>query len=285
MNTIAISEATTAQLVAYYNTHIVMFADGTVIKKFADRKKAEARVLDLAERVASHFPNLETPEGFIPNPDFTESDTQESTDADGAATDDQTTEGAAPASDMDGAQLTLEPSDQPTDAERAAAEESEHQTQPTVNLSEAPINEDGYVVDEEEAQNETRAKNGFSAFNALQATLAAVNAKNEAEGPKPVSKNSGSKASNSDGVAASWADNEVREARLTRDGVSVELEGQNVGVFKSTREAFRNLRLPDNKHIRFRLKLKEAHRIDGGKETFEHNGKKYVFQIVAIDAE
>lgn len=88
------------------------------------------------------------------------------------------------------------------------------------------------------------------------------------------------KASNSEGVAASWADNEVRASRLKRDSVTVEMDGQNLGVFKSTYEAFRTLRLPNNKHIRFRLKLKEAFRDKGEGATFEHNGKKYEFSIV-----
>lgn len=279
MNTIAISEATTAQLLTYFNKHVVMLTDGKEIKRFADRKSAEKRVMDLAEKIAAHFPELETPEGFIPDPDAAETDTQESTDADGAATDDQTENEAAPESDMDGAPLNLEPSDQPTDAERAAAEESEFQTQ--AGDTEPPENGDEEEDEEDVAQRSAKSHN---AFNALQTTLQALNEKNGSE-PKPAVKTSGSKASNSDGVAASWADSEVREARLTRDGVKVELEGKEVGTFKSTREAFRALRLPDNKHIRFRLRLKEAHRINGGSETFEQNGKKYVFSIVAIDAE
>jgi hypothetical protein len=288
MNTIAISEATTAQLLAYFNKHAVMLADGKEIKRFADRKSAEKRVTDLAEKIASHFPELETPEGFIPNPDADETDTQESTGADGAATDDQKPNEAAPESDMDGSPLNLEPSDAPTNEERAAAEALENE-----GASEVPNNapvvgsgeeaEDETDEDDEEGSAQRSAKS-HNAFNLLQTTLQAINEKQGSE-PKPAVKSSGSKASNSDGVAASWADSEVREARLTRDGVKVELEGKEVGTFKSTREAFRALRLPDNKHIRFRLRLKEAHRISGGSETFEQNGKKYVFSIVAIDAE
>ena len=259
MNTIAISEATTAQLLAYFNKHVVMLTDGKEIKRFADRKSAEKRVADLGEKIAAHFPELETPEGFIPNPDAAETDTQESNDADGAATDDQTTNDAAP--------------------------ESNEEVQPeTVNLSEANAESDGEESDEDEEGTTQSSAKSHNAFNMLQSTLQAINEKQGSE-PKPAAKSSGSKASNSDGVAASWADSEVREARLTRDGVKVELEGKEVGTFKSTREAFRALRLPDNKHIRFRLRLKEAHRISGGSETFEQNGKKYVFTIVAIDAE
>lgn len=78
-------------------------------------------------------------------------------------------------------------------------------------------------------------------------------------------------ASNSAGVAASWNDAEVRAARRTRDGVFVTLNGATT-EHKSTREAFRHYRLPDLKHIRFRMKLKESRA-----ETFELNGKKYDF--------
>lgn len=93
-----------------------------------------------------------------------------------------------------------------------------------------------------------------------------------------------SKASNSDGVAASWADNEVRASRLKRDGVKVEDEtGGLLGIFKSTYEAFRALRLPNNKHIRFRLKLKESFRDKGEGAVFEHNEKSYHFSIVPAE--
>jgi hypothetical protein len=251
MSTINITEAKTADLVAFYNLNIVRFPDGTVIKKFADRKTAEKRVADLVEKIAAHFPEEETPEGTIPNPDgATEGDVE-----------------------MDGSPLNLEPSDQPTDEERAAAEALE-------NEGGAPEEQE---EDPEVAAN--RAAKSHSAFNVLQTTLAALNEANErakSEGTKPVVKSSSSKASNSDGVAASWVDSDIRAARLTRDGVEVNLDGNSVGIFKSTREAFRALRLPDNKHIRFRLKLKEAHRDQGEGATFEHNGKKYVFTIVQV---
>jgi hypothetical protein len=270
MNTIAISDAKTSDLVAFYNANIVRFPDGTVIKKFADRKTAEKRVADLVEKIASHFPEDETPEGTIPNPD---ANALETVKADGAATDDRTNE-AAPELDLEnegGAVLEL-------------------QTDGSVNLSEAPLNEEGYVIDggddeadEEEEQNASRKST--SAFNALQATLTALGEKSKSDaenGMKPATKSTGSKASNSDGVAASWVDSEIRSARLTRDGVKVELDGAPMGEFKSTRDAFRALRLPDNKHIRFRLKLKEAHRDHGSSATFEHNGKSYVFSIVPL---
>lgn len=91
---------------------------------------------------------------------------------------------------------------------------------------------------------------------------------------KPVTKKTFSGASNSAGVAASWADPTVHAARLVRDGVSVTIGG-NVTTFKSTRDAFRALRLMDSKHIRFRGILKAA-----GKATYTENGKDYHFAII-----
>jgi hypothetical protein len=82
------------------------------------------------------------------------------------------------------------------------------------------------------------------------------------------------RASNAAGVAASWADPSVVAARLQRDGVAVTVDGVTT-THKSTREAFRQYRLPDSKHIRFRLKLKEA-----GTAVFEQGGKKYTFAII-----
>lgn len=76
--------------------------------------------------------------------------------------------------------------------------------------------------------------------------------------------------SNAAGIAASWADPSVYNARLTRNAVKAE------GVeYKSVRAAFAALNLPDSKHIRFRMKLKEAK-----KAVFEWAGKEYHFEIL-----
>lgn len=77
--------------------------------------------------------------------------------------------------------------------------------------------------------------------------------------------------SNSEGIAKSWDNKEVAQKRLTRNGVIVE----GVGEFKSVRVAFAALGLPDSKHIRFRMKLKEA-----GRLNFEFGNKSYTFQII-----
>ncbi len=87
-----------------------------------------------------------------------------------------------------------------------------------------------------------------------------------------------SHASNAAGVAASWKDPAVHAARLTRDGVTVTVDGKTT-IHKSTREAFRFYRLMDSKHIRFRGILKAAKTA-----TYEEGKKAYVFQIVGTDA-
>jgi hypothetical protein len=81
------------------------------------------------------------------------------------------------------------------------------------------------------------------------------------------------RSSNAAGVAKSWGDAAVKSARLARDGVNVTIDGKTT-THKSTREAFREYRLPDSKHIRFRLKLKASKN-----EMFEHEGLTYHFTI------
>jgi hypothetical protein len=143
---------------------------------------------------------------------------------------------------------------------------------------EATIEEESKTDDNGDAAPATKA--AASAFGLLVQTVQKATEEAELNGVKPTIRSTSPKASNSDGVAASWADNEVRSSRLRRDGVSVSVDGGAPAQYKSTYEAFRDLRLPNNKHIRFRLRLKEAHRENGGSATFENNGKKYVFSIV-----
>lgn len=174
------------------------------------------------------------------------------------------------------------------DAETAAPDASNGKADTNVHPEPVANDEEPEETDEERAEREEkesrRAAQGGSAFNALQSVLSSIQSSPQTQHYTPSSRST-AKASNSEGVAATWADAEVRKARLHRDGVEVKLDGKVIGQYKSTRDAFRANRLPDNKHIRFRLKLKEAHRKNGGSETFEHNGKKYVFSIVQIDAE
>ncbi|WGN90765.1 hypothetical protein [Burkholderia phage vB_BglM_WTB] len=80
-------------------------------------------------------------------------------------------------------------------------------------------------------------------------------------------------ASNSSGVASSWAVPEVREARLTRNGVRVTSPEGVTMEHKSVNEAFRFYRLPSSKHIRFRGMLKAA-----PNKTLDFEG--YTFQVI-----
>ena len=79
------------------------------------------------------------------------------------------------------------------------------------------------------------------------------------------------RASNAEGVSISWLDPEVISSRLTRNGVAVSVEDERF-EFRSTRAAFKHFRLPDSKHIRFRLALKAS-----TKKVFEYRGKTYLF--------
>lgn len=139
--------------------------------------------------------------------------------------------------------------------------------------------------EEEKDLHDAADKSGpFGAMSTAITKLGEKQAAQDASGERATRSDAG-RASNSAGVAASWTDADVRTTRLTRDGVQVAVDGATVGTYKSTHEAFRECRLPQSKHIRFRLKLKEAHRTAGQSATFDHNGKAYVFSIVEVSAE
>jgi hypothetical protein len=59
-------------------------------------------------------------------------------------------------------------------------------------------------------------------------------------------------------ISASWADPAVKAARVTRNSVNV-----NGVEYRSVREAFKDLGLPDSKHFKFRMDLKAT-----GKQSF-----------------
>lgn len=86
-------------------------------------------------------------------------------------------------------------------------------------------------------------------------------------------------ASNSLGIAASWQDEGIKKARTTRNRVEVVYNGKRE-EHKSVRAAFTSYGLPDEKHIRFRMKLKASKA-----ETFEHNGEKFEFALVEREEE
>lgn len=78
-------------------------------------------------------------------------------------------------------------------------------------------------------------------------------------------------------IAASWADPVVAQKRMTRHGVTVTCNGSSA-EYKSVRAAFGTLGLPDSKHIRFRMLVKEH-----GSAVFEYNGEKYHFTTMAAE--
>ena len=87
----------------------------------------------------------------------------------------------------------------------------------------------------------------------------------------------GPKAQNSAGVAASWTNSATRLARVTKHGVKVTFNGETK-EYKSVAEAFRDLRLPFEKHIKFRGVLKASK-----KEAFT-NAKGEVFMFTLVEA-
>jgi hypothetical protein len=149
-----------------------------------------------------------------------------------------------------------------------------------------PVQDDGEPEFQEDAEGE-ESQDGEGDANGTPATatgnpFAALVKGNAVEGHEALPEDdkfikADKRKSNRAGVQASWNDPEVRAARQTRDSVFVTVDGSTSG-HKSTRSAFRDFLLPDSKHIRFRMKLKEA-----GSATFEHNGKTYLFTIAGAD--
>jgi len=80
------------------------------------------------------------------------------------------------------------------------------------------------------------------------------------------------------GATESWTDEGVREARMKREGVQVTMPDGFVRTFKSVAAAFKELRLPMSKHVRFRLKLKVERAA-----TFEYGAKPYAFKLVPLE--
>lgn len=119
---------------------------------------------------------------------------------------------------------------------------------------------------DEESEEEAAAR--------IEAEAAAESGNSGADTEKAKATRARARASNSAGVAASWLNADVRARRLIKDGVRVEGSDGFVGEFKSTKEAFITLRLPVEKHIKFRLNLK-ADKVN----TIEKDGVKYVFTL------
>lgn len=191
----------TADLVAFYNAN----SGSKPIKKFADRRTAETRVIALIESLNA----LDEPSNESPIPDAKSREEV--------------------------------PSDVKTHKARAVVKKAE------------PTQEELDAMTDEEY--EAFVKSGL----------------NDSANCVVQNGTPSHRRSNSEGIAKSWDNKEVAQKRLTRNGVMVE----GVGEFKSVRVAFAALGLPDSKHIRFRMKLKEA-----GRLNFEFGNKSYTFQII-----
>lgn len=191
----------TADLVAFYNAN----SGSKPIKKFADRRTAETRVIALIESLNA----LDEPSNESPIPD------------------------AKPREEVS--------SDVKTHKARAVVKKAE------------PTQEELDAMSDEEYEAFVKSGLNDSADCVVQNGTPSH------------------RRSNSEGIAKSWDNKEVAQKRLTRNGVMVE----GVGEFKSVRVAFAALGLPDSKHIRFRMKLKEA-----GRLNFEFGNKSFTFQII-----
>ena len=191
----------TADLVAFYNAN----SGSKPIKKFADRRTAETRVIALIESLNA----VDAPSNESPIPD------------------------AKP-------------------REEVSSDVKTHKARAVVKKSEPTQEELDAMTDEEY---EAFVKSGL----------------NDSANCVVQNGTPSHRRSNSEGIAKSWDNKEVAQKRLTRNGVMVE----GVGEFKSVRVAFAALGLPDSKHIRFRMKLKEA-----GRLNFEFGNKSYTFQII-----
>lgn len=191
----------TADLVAFYNAN----SGSKPIKKFADRRTAETRVIALIESLNA----LDEPSNESPIPDA-------------------------------------------KSREEVSSDVKTHKARAVVKKSEPTQEELDAMTDEEY---EAFVKSGL----------------NDSANCVVQNGTPSHRRSNSEGIAKSWDNKEVAQKRLTRNGVMVE----GVGEFKSVRVAFAALGLPDSKHIRFRMKLKEA-----GRLNFEFGNKSYTFQII-----
>ena len=191
----------TADLVAFYNAN----SGSKPIKKFADRRTAETRVIALIESLNA----LDEPSNESPIPDA-------------------------------------------KSREEVSSDVKTHKARAVVKKAE-PTQEELDAMSDEEYEAFVKSGLNDSADCVVQNGTPSH------------------RRSNSEGIAKSWDNKEVAQKRLTRNGVMVE----GVGEFKSVRAAFAALGLPDSKHIRFRMKLKEA-----GRLNFEFGNKSFTFQII-----
>jgi hypothetical protein len=215
-----VKAASMKELVAFYNAHN---ADN-LIKKFADRKTAERRVMAVIGSLAI----IEAQGGDIETGELAKGITDEEQKA--------------------------------IDEEEKAAVYRIRASRQVTPEEESP---NAHIPEEEITEEQARAE--------LEQIKAA------ASKGKPVSKSSG--ISLSAAIAASWADPVVADKRMTRNGVTVTVNGKSA-EFKSVRAAFEAFKLPDSKHIRFRMLVKKE-----GKAVFEWTGIKYLFVLDSFNGE
>mgnify|MGYP001172836207 CR=1 FL=1 len=79
----------------------------------------------------------------------------------------------------------------------------------------------------------------------------------------------------SKGISESWNNPEVAAKRAQRHNVKVVLDGKEVGIYRSTLDAFKKLNLPQSSHIKFRMALKAE-----GKKEYKSGDKTYKFSLV-----
>lgn len=82
----------------------------------------------------------------------------------------------------------------------------------------------------------------------------------------------------SESLVKSWANPTVAKARATRHNCKVTVDDKTA-IYRSVRQAFDDLGLPIEKHIRFRMQLKES-----GKLAYQFDGKTYVFEAVLAES-
>ena len=78
-------------------------------------------------------------------------------------------------------------------------------------------------------------------------------------------------------VKDSWKNEETRKKRGEQHGARVYKNGIVVGEYPSTYQAFLALGLPQEKHIVFRVKLKDEHRLNKGARL---NFQQYTFELI-----
>lgn len=232
MTSIQISSASTADLLAFYNAH----SGAAPVRRFADRKSAEARVSKLVERLAAE---------------------QEAAAAAAPAA-------PAPAVRRLPARGKLAKMDREAAKVEKAAKKYCFSTDGCPVCGATADITAGRVIEKNGRQEVIREHEGTchscgAEFN--------VNTGKPIRAPKATDK-----ASISASISATWADPEVAAKRKERTSVRVDGEA----IFSSVAKAFAALNIPSNKVISFRLRLKAegtgyigGHRFDV-EETIAH---------------